>query len=118
MHVGSSNLTKQVVTQQAPKKQSPGVYPSVNKALTLAEQLEVKPTIQSIKTHEQCFAELDAQFTQNPLYNIGDNFDSDSLYDKDMSREPPNTKEEVSFSDKDVGILHAPTPMNQGMLES
>jgi len=52
-----------------------------------------------------------------PLYNIGDEFDSDSLYDEDMSREPLNTKEEVSFSDEDVGFSRAPTPMDQGMLD-
>src|SRR6266404_3319653 len=116
-HVGSSDITKRVVTQQAPKERTPGAYPSLNKALTLTERLEVKPTIQTIKMLEQRFAKLDAQFTQNPLYNIGDEFDSDSLYDGDMSREPPNTKEEVSFSDEDVGISRAPTPMDQGMLD-
>src|SRR6266404_7639094 len=116
-HVGSSDITKRVITEQAPKERSPGTYPSLNKALTLAERLEVKPTIQTVKTLEQRFAKLDAQFMQNPLYNIGDKFDSDSLYDEDMSREPPNIKEEVSFSDKDVGVLHAPTPMDQGMLD-
>ena len=58
----------------------------------LTEQLEVKPTIQTVKTLEQRFAKLDAQFMQNPLYNIGDKFDSDSLYDEDMSREPPKPR--------------------------
>src|SRR6266404_5851323 len=116
-HVGSSDITKRVVTEQAPKERTPGAYPSLNKALTLTERLEVKPTIQTIKTLEQRFAKLDAQFMQKPLYNIGDKFDSDSLYDEDMSREPPNTKEEVSFSDADVGISRAPTPMDQGMLD-
>src|SRR6266404_1997637 len=115
-HVGLSDITKQVVTEQAPKERSPGTYPSLNKALTLTERLEVKPTIQTVKTLEQWFAKLDVQFMQNPLYNIGDEFDSDSLYDEDMSREPPNTKEEVSFSDEDIGVSRAPTPMDQGIV--
>ena len=55
-HVGPSNISTQVVTQDQPKYQVPCVYPSLNKALTLAEHLDVPATTQTIKSLEQRFS--------------------------------------------------------------
>ena len=48
-HVGPSNISTRVVTQDQPKSRVPGVYPSLNKALTLAECLDVPATTQTVK---------------------------------------------------------------------
>ena len=53
VHVGPSNISTRVVTQDEPKIRVPGVYPSLNKALTLAERLDVPATTQTVKSLEQ-----------------------------------------------------------------
>ena len=59
VHVGPSDISTLVVTQDQPKSWVPGVYPSLNKALTLAEHLDVPATTQTVKLLEQRFSNFD-----------------------------------------------------------
>ena len=59
MHIGSSSMTQHVVSEPTPPTRTSGPYFSLNKVLMLTERLEVKPTIQTVKTLEQRFVEFD-----------------------------------------------------------
>ena len=77
-------MTQRVVSEPTPPTRTPGPYSSLNKALTLAERLEVKPTIQTVKTLEQRFMEFDDTVRTCPNYNLDEESDSD--IDVDMSQ--------------------------------
>src|SRR6201996_8281229 len=83
-HIGSSSMTQRVVSEPTPPTRTPGPYSSLNKALTLAERLEVKPTIQTVKMLEQRFAEFDDTVRTSPNCNLDEESDSD--IDVDMSQ--------------------------------
>ena len=70
-------MTQRVVSEPTPPTRTPGPYSSLNKALTLAERLEVKPTIQTVKTLEQRFVEFDDSVRTRPNYNLDEESDSD-----------------------------------------
>ena len=57
--VRPSEISTCLVTQDQPKSRVPGVYPSLNKALTLAERLDVPATMQTVKSLEQRFTNFD-----------------------------------------------------------
>ncbi|KAH9007535.1 hypothetical protein EDB84DRAFT_1572789 [Lactarius hengduanensis] len=67
-------------TQQQPFRQR------VNKALTLAERLDLHATVQTVKTLEQRFADIDAQMC--PHINRFMDEEYDSNVDIDMSQQP------------------------------
>ena len=77
-------MTQHVVSEPTPPTRTPGPYSSLNKALTLTECLEVKPTIQTVKTLEQCFVEFDGTVRTRPNYNLDEESNSD--IDVDMSQ--------------------------------
>src|ERR1700761_8398391 len=77
-------MTQRIVSEPTPPTRTPGPYSSLNKALTLAERLQVKPTIQTVKTLEQRFAEFDETVRTCPNYNMDEESDSD--IDVDMSQ--------------------------------
>ena len=83
-HIGSSSMTQHVVSEPSPATRTSGFYPSVNKALTLAECLQVKPTIQTVKTLEQRFVEFDNVVRSCSNYNYDEEYDS--YIDIDMSQ--------------------------------
>ena len=88
VHIGSSSMTQCIVSEPTPPTRTPGPYSLLNKALTLAERLEVKPTIQTVKTLEQHFAEFDETVRTHPNYNMDEESDSD--IDVDMSQPGPS----------------------------
>jgi transposase InsO family protein len=96
-HIGATTATKRVVTQAEPKQRVPGPYSSVNQALTLAERLEVTPTIQTVKTLEQRFADFDQQVTSKSTWNYDEEYDSEM--DIDMSRPAPSRDLPQTVSD-------------------
>ena len=57
-----------------------GIYPSVNKAISLFERMEVKPTIQMTKKLEQRFLKLD-----NEVRTRAGFYEDDYSSDEDMS---------------------------------
>ena len=58
-HFGaSSSMVTQTVHQSPPALRTKGIYPSVNKAISLLERMEVKPTIQTTKKLEQCHGSI------------------------------------------------------------
>ena len=81
-HIGPSHVTTRVVTMSEPKQRVPGPYSSLNQALTLAECLDVTPTIQTTKTMEQRFTDFNCEVTSCPNWKIV----GDSNSDIDMSQ--------------------------------
>jgi len=77
-------MTQCVVSEPTPPTRTLGPYSSLNKALTLTEHLEVKLTIQTVKTLEQRFVEFDDMVRTCPNYNLDEESDSD--IDMDMSQ--------------------------------
>ena len=77
-------MTQHVISEPTPLTRTPGPYSSLNKALMLAERLEVKLTIQTVKTLEQCFVKFNDTVRTRPNYDLDKEFDSD--IDVDMSQ--------------------------------
>src|SRR3984885_5518671 len=97
-HIGSSSMTQRVVSEASPSTRTSGSYPSLNKALTLAERLEVKPTIQTVKTLEQRFAEFDDVVRSRSNYNYDEEYDSEMDIDMSQSissRKPAQTESDI-----------------------
>ena len=65
-------MTQHIVSEPSPSTRSPGSYPLLNKALTLAELLKVNLTIQTVKTLEQCFVEFDNVVWSYSDYNYNE----------------------------------------------
>ena len=83
-HIGFSSMTQRVVSNPSPLSRSSGPHLSLNKALLLAEWLEVMSTIQTLKMLEQCFPEFDDEVRTCSNYNHDDEYNSD--IDIDMSQ--------------------------------
>ena len=80
-HFGASlSMVMQTVHQLPPALRTKGIYPSVNKAISLLERMEVKPTIQMTKTLEQCFLKLDNEVRTHAGF-----YEDDYSSDEDMS---------------------------------
>ena len=58
-HIGPSSITTRTVTEEAGSSRTPGLYPSVNHALSLAERLGVTPTTQTVKMLEERLGDFD-----------------------------------------------------------
>ena len=99
LHIGSSSLSKRVVTQDPPSQRTPGIYPSLNNALSLAECLEVTPTIQTTKTLEQRFADFDCEVFSRSDWNLDEEYDSE--VDVDMSQPGPSRIKPQTVSELD-----------------
>ena len=80
-HFGaSSSMVTQTVHQSPPALRTKGIYPSVNKAISLLEHMEVKLTIQTTKKLEQHFLKLD-----NEVCTCVGFYEDDYSSDEDMS---------------------------------
>ncbi len=77
--MGSSIRTE---SEASPIEKSSSFYPSVKKARTLTEQLDVAPTIQTVKTLEQRFADINAQMHLHIDAFMDEKYDSN--FDVDM----------------------------------
>ena len=81
-HFGaSSSMVMQTISQSPPAMRTKGVYPSVNKVISLLERMEVRPTIQTTKTLEEHFLKLDNEVCRRAGY-----CEDDYSSDEDMSR--------------------------------
>jgi hypothetical protein len=76
-HFGSSSTDTHIVTEEPGPSRTSGLYPSVNTALTLAEQLDVHPTIQTMKTLEERTGDFDTLVRANCQYEDYDLEESD-----------------------------------------
>ena len=109
-HFGaSSSMVTQTVHQSPPALRTKGIYPSVNKAISLLERMEVKPTIQTTKKLEQRFLKLD-----NEVRTRAGFYEDDYSSDEDMSRTVPGPLREIfAATPSDLADLsenRAPTP--------
>ena len=74
-------MVTQTVHQSPPALRTKGIYPSVNKAISLLEHMEVKLTIQTTKKLEQHFLKLD-----NEVCTCVGFYEDDYSSDEDMSQ--------------------------------
>jgi gag-polypeptide of LTR copia-type len=88
---GPSGLQKRTVSMEKPKVWTPGPYKALNAALDKVQEDGVMPTIEMVKTLEQCITK---QYEEGPWlkgnYTLGEEFDEDK--DIDMSVMPPSTE--------------------------
>jgi hypothetical protein len=81
---GPSGLQKCTVSMEKPKVRTPSPYKALNAALDKVQEDSVMPTIQMVKTLEQCITQ---QYEEGPWskgnYTLGEEFDEDE--DVDMS---------------------------------
>ena len=90
-HFGaSSSMVTQTISQSPPAMRTKGVYPSVNKAISLLEHMEVRPTIQTAKTLEEHFFKLDNEVCCRAGY-----YEDDYSSDEDMSQTVPGSSCEI-----------------------
>ena len=101
VHIGSSSMTQHIISEASPSARTSGSYPSLNKALMLTECLEVKLTIQTVKTLEQCFAEFNDVVKSCSNYNYDEEFDSEM--DIDMSQSISSCK--LLQTESDIGDI-------------
>src|SRR6201984_1837554 len=101
-HLGPSGLAKRVEHQAPPLQRTEGPYPSLNNALSLADRLGVKPTIQTVKNLEERVTEV---YTSGALALT--QFVESDEEDVDMSYTPedPQMAQEVSFDDEETFSL-------------
>src|ERR1700744_3657853 len=84
-HVGPSGIVTCTSHETSPIKEGSGFYPSVNKAVSLAQRLEVPATVQMVKTLEQRLSDFNAEI--RPRIDAFMDEESDSDFDVDMSQE-------------------------------
>ena len=79
----------------APSERTPGPYPSLNKALDLADRIGVKPTIQTTKTLEE---RIQKQYEDGPwskgTYTLGEEPDDEDI---DMSIVPSGSQDQEDW---------------------
>ena len=96
-HVGSSDISTHVIVQDKAKSQVPGVYPSLNKALNLAEHLNIPVIMQTVKWLEQCFTNFNNEVHNKSTSNWDEDYDSD--IDVKMSCEAPHCEDPQTVSE-------------------
>ncbi|KAH8990070.1 hypothetical protein EDB92DRAFT_1946751 [Lactarius akahatsu] len=105
-HIGSSGVTMRTEVESPSPQRASGFFPSVNKALMLAEQLDVPTTVQTIKTLEQHFADVDALMCPRIEKFMDEEYDSD--FDIDMSQQPSGSAQPVmnidSLNDTEIFV--------------
>src|SRR6266702_908459 len=84
LHIGSSGSSVRMESEASPIEKSSSFYPSVKKARTLTERMDVPATIQTIKTLEERFADIDAQMCPRINAFMDEEYDSD--FNVDMSQ--------------------------------
>jgi hypothetical protein len=75
---GPSGLQKCTISMEKPKARTPGPYKALNAALDKAQEDGVMPTIQMVKTLEECITK---QYEKGPWlkgdYTLGEEFNED-----------------------------------------
>ena len=108
MTTTSPSKRKLTTAPPAPSERTPGPYPSLNKALDLADCIGVKPTIQVTKMLEEC---IQTQYKDSPwskgTYTLGEEPDDE---DVDMSIVPPGAEnqEDWVFEEADPSPSYNP----------
>src|SRR6266702_2991465 len=82
-------------SEASPIEKSSSFYPSVKKACTLAERMDVPATIQTVKTLEERFADINAQMHPHINAFMDEEYDSD--FNVDMSQPPKGTLPIIDF---------------------
>jgi len=83
LHIGSSGSSVRMESEASPIEKSSSFYPSIKKAHTLAEWMDVPATIQTVKTLEEHFADIDTQMRPHIDAFMDEEYDSE--FDVDMS---------------------------------
>ena len=102
VEVTSASPSKRKLTTAppAPSEHTPRPYPSLNKALDLADHIGVKPTIQVTKMLEEC---IQKQYNDGPwskgTYTLGKEPDNE---DVDMSIVPPGAENQEDWVFKEA----------------
>src|SRR6266571_2461494 len=105
LHIGSSGSSVRTESEASPIEKSSSFYPSVKKARTLAEQMDVPATIQTVKTLEERFADIDAQM--RPCINAFMDEEYDSNFDVDMSQPPKGAQPIIDIEELDSESINA-----------
>src|SRR6266702_3342489 len=95
LHIGSSGSSIRMESEASPIEKSSSFYPSVKKACTLTERMDVPATIQTVKMLEEHFADIDAQM--RPRINAFMDKEYDSDFDVDMSQPPKGALPIIDF---------------------
>src|SRR6266702_4173464 len=95
LHIGSLGSSVQTESEASPIEKSSSFYPSVKKARTLAERMDVPATIQTVKMLEECFADIDAQMCPRINAFMDEEYDSD--FNVDMSQPLKGTLPIIDF---------------------
>jgi hypothetical protein len=108
-HIGSSGVSTRTEVESSSPQRTPGFFPSFNKALTLAEWLDVPATVQTVKTLEQRFADVDTQMQPRINQFMDEEYDSD--FNIDMSQQPLGSAQPIMNTDglDDMEIFGEPS---------
>ncbi len=105
LHIGSSGSSVRMESEASPIEKSSSFYPSVKKAHTLAERMDVPATIQTIKMLEEHFADIDAQM--HPCIDAFMDEEYDSDFDVDMSQPSKGALPIIDFEAMDSESINA-----------
>jgi len=92
-------------SEASPIEKSSSFYPSIKKACTLAERMDVPATIQTVKMLEERFADIDAQM--RPHINAFMDEEYDSEFDVDMSQPAKGALPIIDFEALDSESINA-----------
>jgi len=105
LHIGSSGSSVRTESEASPIEKSSSFYPSVKKARTLAERMDVPATIQTVKMLEERFADIDAQMRPRIDAFMDEEYDSD--FDVDMSQPAKGALPIIDFEALDSESINA-----------
>ncbi len=105
LHIGSSGSSVRTESEASPIEKSSSFYPSIKKARTLAERMDVQATIQTVKMLEECFADIDAQMCPHINAFMDEEYDSD--FDVDMSQPAKGALPIIDFEVLDSESINA-----------
>jgi len=77
LHIGLLGSLVCTESEASPIEKSSSFYPSIKKARTLTEWLDVPATIQTVKTLEKCFADINAQMCPHIDAFMDEEYDSE-----------------------------------------
>src|SRR6266571_3806772 len=105
LHIGSSGSSVRTESEASPIEKSSSFYPSIKKARTLTEQMDVPATIQTVKTLEERFADINAQMCPCIDAFMDEEYDSD--FDVDMSQPAKGALPIIDFEALDSESINA-----------
>ncbi len=92
-------------SEASPIEKTSSFYPSIKKARTLTEWLDVPSTIQTVKTLEQCFADINTQM--HPCMEAFMDKEEDSDFNVDMLQPAKGTLPIIDFKALDSELINA-----------